>query len=201
MIYLNNLLNTLYKGCKLQMRGNLTIRNFKDQIPKSRGLKDLHLSREHREQLQKILRYESARPKVYGDWSMDSNNQDHIIPSHSISLLRHPSSNIQVITSESKEHYCEQRASINLFAGTRGSGKSTVANALSYELSGKRSKYIHVSDFLSFTLAEIVSTFKTLIHDARIMDAMIIIDGFEHLMDDTTESTPHNGIIIHIYIM
>lgn len=147
----------LVAGCKLQMRGNLTQRNFEDRVPAARALKDLFLSTEHRKQLEKIVRHELARSKVYGEWSSDPT-----------------SSSIR----------CEQHASINLFAGTRGSGKGTIAEAISQELGGKRIKYIHASDFTGQNIAEITSVFKVLVHDARIMDALIIIDGFEHILDD-----------------
>ncbi len=147
----------LIAGCKLQMRGNLTQRNFEDRIPAVRTLKDLFLSTEHRKQLEKIVRHELARSKVYGEWNSATAG----------SSIR-----------------CEQHASINLFAGTRGSGKGTIAEAVSQELGGKRIKYIHASDFTGQTIAEVTSVFKVLVHDARIMDALIIIDGFEHILDD-----------------
>lgn len=147
----------LVAGCKLQMRGNLTQRNFEDRVPAPRSLKDLFLSVEHRKQLEKIVRHELARSKVYGEWSNDPAG----------SSIR-----------------CEQHASINLFAGTRGSGKNSIAEAISQELGGKRIKYIHASDFTGQNITEITSVFKVLVHDARIMDALIVIDGFEHILDD-----------------
>lgn len=156
----------LIAGCKLQMRGNLTQRNFEDRSPTQRGLKDIFLCPDHRKQVEKIVRHENARSKVYGEWSVD------------------PSSVGEASGAVLQTLRCEQRASINLFAGTRGSGKNTLAEAISHELGGKRIKYIHASDFMGQGVVEITSIFKVLVHDARIMDALIIIDGFEHILDD-----------------
>lgn len=159
----------LIAGCKLQMRGNLTQRHFEDRIPARRGLKDIFLAPDHRKLAERIVRHETARSKVFGEWSID--------PASSTSSAGGEGAGVPALR-------CEQRASINLFAGTRGSGKNTLAEAISQELGGKRIKYIHASDFVGQGVAEITSIFKVLVHDARIMDAMIIVDGFEHVLDD-----------------
>lgn len=163
----------LVAGCKMQMRGNLTQRSFEDRVPLGRRLKDLFLTPEHRKQVEKILRHEAARAKVFGEWSKTA---------ESGSTAGTVATEVQ-----SSTFHCEQRATINLFAGTRGSGKSTLAEAIAQELGGRRLKYIHSSDFVGLSVAEIIAVFKTLVHDARIMDAMIIVDGFEHILDDGTE--------------
>jgi len=162
----------LIAGCKLQMRGNLTQRSFEDRIPSGRSLKELFLSPDHRKQVDKIVRHELARSKVYGEWSEQAAS---VTPNG--------------IATGAKVH-CEQRASINLFAGTRGSGKGSLAEAIGQELGGRRIKYIHSSDFMGQNIAEVTAVFKTLVHDARIMDALIIIDGFEHILDDGAD---HGG--------
>jgi SpoVK/Ycf46/Vps4 family AAA+-type ATPase len=155
----------LIAGCKLQMRGNLTQRSFEDRVPTGRTLAEMFLTPEHRKQVEKIIRHENARSKVFGEWSVDA-------------------SQAGATAGAAPKVHCEQRASINLFAGTRGSGKGTLSEAIGQELGGKRIKYIHSSDFMGQNIAEITSVFKTLVHDARIMDALIVIDGFEHILDD-----------------
>jgi SpoVK/Ycf46/Vps4 family AAA+-type ATPase len=158
----------LIAGCKLQMRGNLTQRSFEDRVPTGRTLAEMFLTPEHRKQVEKIIRHENARSKVFGEWSVDA--------AQATGANGAPGAAPKV--------HCEQRASINLFAGTRGSGKGTLSEAIGQELGGKRIKYIHSSDFMGQNIAEITSVFKTLVHDARIMDALIVIDGFEHILDD-----------------
>jgi SpoVK/Ycf46/Vps4 family AAA+-type ATPase len=154
----------LVDGCKLQMRGNLTQRNFEDRVT-NRGdlsLARMHLSKPHREAVNKIIRHEQARAKVYGSWNTSKEGD---------------------ASSSSSSSKCEQRASIHLFAGTRGSGKNTLVKTIASELGGKKSKYIHVADFVSGSISDITHIFKTLVADARLMDAMVVVDGFEHVME------------------
>jgi SpoVK/Ycf46/Vps4 family AAA+-type ATPase len=98
-----------------------------------------------------------------------------------------------IATTKQSRIVCEQKASINLFAGTRGSGKTTVATAISHELGSKRVKYIHSSDFTGQSVAEITRIVKALVHDARIMDSLIVIDGFEHILDEGGEGDSGGG--------
>ena len=182
----------LISGCKLQMRGNLTQRSFEDKIPAPRGLSSIFLSPDHRKQVNRIVRHENARSKVYGEWS--SAPIDTTTVAATSSAADTVDSGIAVNgavgaadgASSAGVIRCEQRASINLFAGTRGSGKNTVAEAISFELGGKRIKYIHSSDFIGQNVSEITNVIKVLVHDARIMDALIIVDGFEHILDDSS---------------
>ena len=181
----------LIAGCKLQMRGNLTQRSFEDRVPTGRSLTELFLSPDHRKQVEKIVRHEQARAKVYGEWSVEtpptSFSTASTTTSATNSATTSATNSATTSTTGLPRVHCEQRASINLFAGTRGSGKNTLAEAISLELGGRRVKYIHASDFMGQNIAEITSVFKVLVHDARIMDAMIIIDGFEHILDDGAE--------------
>lgn len=148
----------LVEGCKMQMRGNLSQRAFVDKLPSVKPLKDLFVSESDRNILRKIIRYEETRAKVYGSWNFSTTST---IPSR-----------------------CEQHACINLLAGNRGSGKSTVVDTIAFELGEKRMKWLHVADFTNQSLLDVTDVFKALVKDSSIVDAIIVIDGFEHLLDD-----------------
>lgn len=163
----------LIKGCKLQMRGNLTQRNFDDPTPSRRTpLSSLHLSEAHRAAVNKIIRTEMARSTVFGTWNANVLNN-----------TCSPSSSSSSVAQQQRPYSCEQRASISLFAGTAGSGKRTIAKAIAMELGNKSIKCVHAADFLGSNLSEITSMFKTFVQDARLMDAIIFVDGFEHVID------------------
>lgn len=167
----------LIEGCKMQMRGNLSQRAFLDKIPAKRTLKDLFISESDRSILRKIIRYEETRAQVYGSWNFSTS-----------------SSYTNAVASR-----CEQRACINLLAGNRGSGKATVVETVAYELGEKRMKWLHVADFANQTLLDVTDVFKALVKDSSIIDAIIVIDGFEHVLDDPSAG-PGNDSKVHLLL-
>ncbi len=171
----------LVDGCRLQMRGNLTQRNFEDRVSSKMTLAHMHLSKPHKDAVHKILRHEQARARVYGSWNTAAKIPVHDADHMSIAGGAATNGKAEKIPSR-----CEQRASIHLFAGTRGSGKNTLVKTIAHELGSKKSKYIHVADFVSSSISDITLIFKTLVADARLMDAMVVVDGFEHIMDDSS---------------
>eukprot|EP01038_Epipyxis_sp_PR26KG_P008132 gene8132-11010_t len=65
----------------------------------------------------------------------------------------------------------------------KGSGKSSLVHAIAKALGDKMIKYVHISDLISHDVSEITKLFQVFIQDARIMDAIIVVDGFEHIIE------------------
>lgn len=82
----------------------MTQRNFDGvRIVSNIGTSKLYLPELQRDFVNKIIRYENARSKVYGSWNSQNEKDDN--------------------SGNKKKSQFEQKASINLFAGTRGSGE------------------------------------------------------------------------------
>jgi hypothetical protein len=113
----------------------------------------LQLSSKLKELVGKVIRTERARATVFGSWNTPVSSST--IPPDTVGCNR--SQNHTGLPS------LDQRASINLLAGTSGSGKKTVAKAIAFELGNKKIKYIHVGDFLGGTMSEITTMFKVLL--------------------------------------
>lgn len=88
-----------------------------------------------------------------------------------------------------------RRSTICTFAGPSGYGKRTLVRAIANEL--KRSvQIVHVSELLSGSgggrrggeLADTIESVENLLHDARISDSVVGIDGFEHVLDDSSSN-------------
>lgn len=156
--------NDLIQGCKMQMRGNLMIqKSFENKASANLPLSKLCVTENIRNILKKIIRYEGSRNKVYGSWS----------------IL--PDSNSNGFTS------LQQHACITFLAGNRGSGKTTLVQCVAYELGEKSIKWLHIGDISNQNILEATEIIKMIVRDASIMDAVIAIDGFEQLLDETSD--------------
>lgn len=151
----------LIEGCKMQMRGNLT-HAFNEKFSSNRRLDDLYLPDTDKSTLRRIIGYEKSREKIYGTWTVAAGDDGN-----------------QCMGGNSSQH-----ASINLIAGNRGSGKGTIVGTVAYELGEKRIKYIHFADVLGHNVLDATELFSRLTRDAAIIDAVIVIDGFEHILSD-----------------
>jgi SpoVK/Ycf46/Vps4 family AAA+-type ATPase len=189
----------LVEGSKMQMRGNLVQRAFEDKVLSSlaiqNSLQNLFLPESDKKVIQNIVNYEKTRSQVYGSWNM-AYHQVALSSSAGSELQSAASSNIVTQISNTMH----EKACINLIAGNRGSGKSTIVKTVAFELGEKRMKWLHVSDFINQNLYEVVDIFRTLVKDARIMDAVIVIDGFEHILDDNSGDSSNNVNKIHILL-
>jgi SpoVK/Ycf46/Vps4 family AAA+-type ATPase len=163
----------LIEGSKMQMRGNLS-RNVFRIIPTDTGpkklLNDLFVPEICKMILQKIIQFESTRSKIYGTWNFTTAANES----------GHSSESGQV------EATVQQHACINLLAGSRGSGKSTILRTVASELGGRKLKYVHVAELASDNIAASTETFHALVLDASILDAIIVIDGFEQILETNT---------------
>eukprot|EP01039_Chlorochromonas_danica_P020934 gene20934-25684_t len=165
----------LIEGSTMQMRGNLS-RNVFRIIPTDTGprktMKDLFVPDTTRLILQKIIQFENTRAKIYGTWNFTKSGgggEDAGQSNHHGDL----------------QATIQQHACINLLAGSRGSGKNTVLRTVASELGGRKLKYVHVAELASDNIAASTETFHALVLDASILDAIIVIDGFEQILENT----------------
>eukprot|EP01039_Chlorochromonas_danica_P002363 gene2363-2594_t len=89
-----------------------------------------------------------------------------------------------------------EKASITLLAGLQGSGKYTIVETIATELNIKHIKYIHIGDFLYNNIYEVAEIFKLLIKDASILDAIIVINGFEHMLEESAYGGEGNKLLL-----
>ena len=155
----------LISGCKLQMRGVLSQRAFEgDKVLPLCSVDDLELSSTLKDAADTILRFEKSRSIIYGSWGTDTLSS--AIPSGH-DLLRNS----------------QQKACIVTLAGPVGSGKRTFMKALAFDL-GRTIKLVHLAELLTENTAETIHSIQLLIQDARLADAIVVIDGFEHIFAD-----------------
>ena len=90
-----------------------------------------------------------------------------------------------------------QRASICLFAGASGSGKRTLCHALAKEL-GRAVKVLHVAEFITTSISDTMYHLNGNIQDAKLADAVLILDGFENVVveDSSSEATLRMNLLL-----
>ena len=173
----------LQKGCKLQMRGSMANRqsNTDNVFVAATRLSDLLLSTEQTDAANTIVRFERARQRVYGAWT-SSWNSDGVEDGQNTAMALSLS----------------QRAAICALAGPTGSGTRTLCRALATDM-GRELQTLHVSDLVGGAAGtDAFSLLQAAVHDARLADAVIAIDGFEHILDD---STGHGESSTKLHIM
>ena len=198
----------LISGCKLQMRGNMSDRNMESSVLTTLTLKDLDLTTNQIETAWALKRFELSRAKVYGTWyshppanvptTIDTKTEPATVKREASS-----SSLNGVNYSDSSEEFIgnkmnTQRGCIALFAGPSGAGKKTLAQAISNDLE-RKCKIIHTSDILITKHESSMSLLTSLVQDAKLADSVIIIEGFEHILDDTSGEAG-NGWKIQLFL-
>jgi hypothetical protein len=170
----------LINGCKLQMRGNLIQKPFETKLVTTNGFSNIILSSALLTQLKGIIAYEESRICTgfnYFRANGEGNSTNTSSASRSLSLAN---------------AFRVQKACIVTLLGTSGSGKKTVANALACEL-GRVLKLIHFSNLMASDDPH-MEKLSSAIADARLCDAVIAIDGFEHILEDAVGShSDHSG--------
>ena len=76
-----------------------------------------------------------------------------------------------------------QKGTICCMCGPAGSGKRTLAGAIAADL-GRQVKSLHVSDILASRTGTgtDLATLEAVVRDARLSDAVVVVDGFEHVV-------------------
>jgi hypothetical protein len=215
----------LEEGCRLQMRGSLSIRHFDAKVSgnpslsvslsyslplqtfSGRGVATLALSKTLVDACAGIISMEQSRTIVHGAWGGIGGNSKSLkqnliqnpfsVTTSSSSTSSTTSSTSASVTSSitlqgEVECWNDTRTStICAFAGPSGYGKRTLVRALANDL--KRSvQIVHISELLAGSgsgrkggdLADTVEAVENLLQDARISDAVVGIDGFEHVLED-----------------
>lgn len=184
-----------------------------------RSVSSLALSSSIMECTRSILMMERARTLVHGAWGGIGDNTGRfngrkqgstsLPPADAVtngSISGNGSGVGLVLEGEVETWSDTRRATISAFAGPVGSGKRSLVKAIAYDLN-RCVQIVHVSDLLSGVgggrkggdLADTVDAVESLLQDARIADAVIGIDGFEHVLDDSSPSGD-NGMKLSIVL-
>lgn len=136
-------------GCALQMRGSLHMKTFDHRVVPSSGLDALIADADVKEKLRRIVQFEKARSVIYGQWGFDFN-----------------------------EAKSKQKGISVLLCGPSGVGKVNAAKAVGFEV-GRPLKLVHFSQLQSDSVAETRRALRAVFDDARLMDAVLVLEGFE----------------------
>ncbi|KDO29881.1 hypothetical protein SPRG_04948 [Saprolegnia parasitica CBS 223.65] len=140
-------------GCALQMRGSLHMKTFDHRVVPSTGLDALIVDATTKATLAEIVQFEKARNVIYGQWNFD----------------------FGLTTKYNKKN---QKGVSALFLGPSGVGKVSAAKALGFEV-GRPLKLLHFSQLQCDSAAESRRALQSVFDDARLMDAVLVLEGFE----------------------
>lgn len=207
----------LVAGCKLQMRGSLLQRSFEEKIEPVVGMDEgVFVNADVRRMLQAVLRFEKARDIVNGSltWQQESTVRSDVMPTVSSTVSGTVNGTVSsdvmptvsdtvsstvgitdMYIDETVATQSQQQACLICLAGPAGSGKKTIAKALSFDLH-RSLKLLHISDLMSSSAGagsglsdDPLTAVTCALHDARLSDAVVAIDGFENILDETAVSS------------
>ena len=143
----------ILEGCKKQVRGALRMVEFESRVVPRGGLIDLIVSDSVREKIAEMISLEKARGILFGSWGFDDDMR-------------------------------ARQGTTALFWGPCGTGRSRAAEAIGFEL-GKPLKVVDMPRLLSDRKSNPDSPVDggakvvlTVFHEARLMDAVLVLDGF-----------------------
>ncbi|TYZ67926.1 hypothetical protein PybrP1_012466 [[Pythium] brassicae (nom. inval.)] len=136
-------------GCALQMRGSLHMKTFDHRVVPASGLDALIADADVKDKLRRVVQFEKARSVIYGQWGFDFN-----------------------------EAKSKQKGISVLVCGPSGVGKVNAAKAVGFEV-GRPLKLVHFSQLQSDSVAETRRALRAVFDDARLMDAVLVLEGFE----------------------
>uniref|UniRef100_K3WDU6 AAA+ ATPase domain-containing protein n=1 Tax=Globisporangium ultimum (strain ATCC 200006 / CBS 805.95 / DAOM BR144) TaxID=431595 RepID=K3WDU6_GLOUD len=136
-------------GCALQMRGSLHMKTFDHRVVPTSGLDSLIVEDSVKEKLLKIVQFEKARSVIYGQWGFDFG-----------------------------EAKSKQKGISVLLCGPSGVGKVAAAKSIGFEI-GRPLKLVNFSQLQSDSVAETRRSLRAVFDDARLMDAVLVLEGFE----------------------
>lgn len=136
-------------GCALQMRGSLHMKTFDHRVVPTSGLDTLIVEENVKEKLLKIVQFEKARSVIYGQWGFDFG-----------------------------EAKSKQKGISVLICGPNGVGKVNAVKSIGFEI-GRPLKLVNFSQLQSDSIAETRRALRSVFDDARLMDAVLVLEGFE----------------------
>lgn len=150
-------------GCALQMRGSLKMKAFRNRVVPRVGMDALVLADDVRAKLLSVVDLEKARGVLMSQWGFD------------------------------RQMRSEQSTTIMMWGAT-GTGKTVSAEAIGFEL-GRPLKVLSLSELMAPSAygadEKENGTVQMVFKDAALMSAMIVIEGFEAVLNP---SARHHGV-------
>jgi SpoVK/Ycf46/Vps4 family AAA+-type ATPase len=136
-------------GCALQMRGSLQMKTFDHRVVPTSGLDGLIVEDSVKDKLRRIVQFEKARSVIYGQWGFDFGQSNK-----------------------------QQKGVSVLLCGPSGIGKLNAAKCIGFEI-GRPLKVVNFSQLAADSAAETRKALRAVFDDARLMDAVLVLTGFE----------------------
>ncbi|CAI5705672.1 hypothetical protein KXD40_000820 [Peronospora effusa] len=136
-------------GCALQMRGSLHMKTFDHRVVPTSGLDELIVEESVKEKLRQIVQFEKARSVIYGQWGFDFGQSNK-----------------------------QQKGVSVLICGPAGIGKLNAAKSIGFEI-GRPLKVVNFCQLAADSAAETRKALRAVFDDARLMDAVLVLTGFE----------------------
>ncbi|KAG7375856.1 hypothetical protein PHYPSEUDO_014971 [Phytophthora pseudosyringae] len=136
-------------GCALQMRGSLHMKTFDHRVVPTSGLDELIVEDTVKDKLRRIVQFEKARSVIYGQWGFDFGQSNK-----------------------------QQKGVSVLICGPAGIGKLDTAKAIGFEI-GRPLKVVNFGQLAADSAAETRKALRAVFDDARLMDAVLVLTGFE----------------------
>lgn len=136
-------------GCALQMRGSLHMKTFDHRVVPTTGLDELIVEDSVKVKLRRIVQFEKARSVIYGQWGFDFGQSNK-----------------------------QQKGISVLICGPPGIGKLNAAKAIGFEI-GRPLKVVNFGQVAADSTAETRKALRAVFDDARLMDAVLVLTGFE----------------------
>ncbi|RLN49537.1 hypothetical protein BBJ29_005083 [Phytophthora kernoviae] len=136
-------------GCALQMRGSLHMKTFDHRVVPTSGLDELIVENSVQEKLRCIVQFEKARSVIYGQWGFDFGQSNK-----------------------------QQKGVSVMICGPSGVGKLNAAKSIGFEI-GRPLKVVNFGQLAADSAAETRKALRAVFDDARLMDAVLVLTGFE----------------------
>eukprot|EP00040_Diaphanoeca_grandis_P018681 m.98246 g.98246 ORF g.98246 m.98246 type:complete len:1081 (+) comp27046_c0_seq1:117-3359(+) len=158
-------------GCALQMRGTLKMKSFSDRVVPTFSMDSLVFPQKTEQELSAVVDLEKARRILFGQWGFGDSMR-------------------------------AQQSTAVLFTGPNGCGKRSAAEAIGYE-TGRPLKVMNYARLMasmsrSSSHAE-ESVIKSVFKDAALMNAIVVLEGFEVELFQETRSADylHMSELLH----
>eukprot|EP00931_Biecheleriopsis_adriatica_P045267 TRINITY_DN25949_c0_g1_i1.p1 TRINITY_DN25949_c0_g1~~TRINITY_DN25949_c0_g1_i1.p1 ORF type:complete len:1540 (-),score=362.19 TRINITY_DN25949_c0_g1_i1:18-4046(-) len=178
----------IVEGCAMQVRGSLQMQSFAKRLVPRTGLDSLVLNVELKQKLLDIVAFEKARPLLLETWGFGDVRGG------------------EVAGLPGADGVFKPMATTALFWGAAGTGKSTAAEALGFEL-GRALKVVNFAEVTSELKngqknSQGSSPLETTFEEAKAADAVLVIEGIrtENLLDDSenTHDSAFQQLSFHI---